>query len=582
MRMSAKKSFRDMIERNKEWWTPVQKSYLEKHFASKTTGSKAWTNEHFYDLDFGILEDDREKIVPKWASTLTLLSRVSLVRPHIERIQEGAFSDNEILKEIEIRQAVDLATIEPGSLPPSLESLYLSTAVVEKIHNGTLQNFNNLWELRLQNTHLRELEIGAIEGCGNLSQVLLNANWVERAADVVKAIASAPVNGMELKSNPITTIDSDAFAGLSALEDLTMSYNNVLHLSDYSFRGLDSLNRLFLNEGKLEGQLSKGVFTGLETKLTLLDLSANALSDLEEGMFAGLMGLKYLYLGRNNLRRIRGGLWPDGVVEVNLFGNALKTLEENSFANLDGLEAVVLHGNNITEISENAFGFSNAWQGQELKISIDASALGLLTFSTLPPGTEIVVHADDTTNAEESATAGICAAASTAEVNILTRKNVSKEDVIFFRDFLIEGSDFKPQDQDSDCEGCVMLHWDEAQEYCQSIGRDLYSVDSPANQALLEEFEPQLGDEPLHIGCRHEGNIGRWVWVDGTPWGFANWESTHLQPNIVRSAHKDDIPEFCGTTTAKIFGWKNTGKLNWGSDRPFLCGPENGIMRKLC
>ena len=84
-----------------------------------------------------------------------------------------------------------------------------------------------------------------------------------------------------------------------------MDRNQLITLPDGTFRGLSSLEELYLNENRLT-HLPNGVFPGL-AKLVVLWLSENNLTTLPRGIFNDLNSLATLVLG--------DGEWPPGMLD---------------------------------------------------------------------------------------------------------------------------------------------------------------------------------------------------------------------------------------------------------------------------
>jgi hypothetical protein len=56
---------------------------------------------------------------------------------------------------------------------------------------------------------------------------------------------------LDLQSNPVASLDADAFSGLSSLATLALYPNAIARIASGAFRGLSSLPTLDLSEQKL-------------------------------------------------------------------------------------------------------------------------------------------------------------------------------------------------------------------------------------------------------------------------------------------------------------------------------------------
>ena len=139
------------------------------------------------------------------------------------------------------------------------------------------------------------------------------------------------IEGIYLSFNELTGLPPGIFAGLPALNTLTLVDNPLESLPVDVFAGLTSLERLALGLGEnYPGDAVARLFTGLTSlrelrlagrfntlpagafaeipSLKRLDLSNNHLADLPADVFSGLVSLEYLDLRNNQLEFL-----PDGI-----------------------------------------------------------------------------------------------------------------------------------------------------------------------------------------------------------------------------------------------------------------------------
>lgn len=87
--------------------------------------------------------------------------------------------------------------------------------------------------------------------------------------------------------------------------------------------------------------------------------------------------------------------------------------------------------------------------------------------------------------------------------------------------------------------------WNNAEAIAQTLGTHLVSIDSAAeNEWIRQNFGTLLGvDRRIWIGFNDATNEGDWVWADGSPVVFTNWNGG--EPN--NSGGVEDWAEFLGS-----------------------------------
>lgn len=103
---------------------------------------------------------------------------------------------------------------------------------------------------------------------------------------------------------------------------------------------------------------------------------------------------------------------------------------------------------------------------------------------------------------------------------------------------------------------------------CDGLGGHLAIL---LTSAVDDAAEALAGDLDTFIGLTDEVSEGSFVWVDGTPLGFTNWELG--EPNDADGRHPEDCAIIAGTRAEK--GW---------DDRPCAPSPEHsgGVYAVLC
>ena len=177
--------------------------------------------------------------------------------------------------------------------------------------------------------------------------ILAKITGVSKCENVTTDHLESITGSMDLRSQSITSLQADDFAGLTSLPHLKLKFDALTELPDGVFDKLSSLERLTVICNSLI-ELPDGVFDKL-TSLTQLTVGINlAMTELPDGVFDKLTSLTLLALSQNHaLTEL-----PDGVFDkltsltyLNLTSNDLETLPAGLFSGLSNLTGVYLIGN---------------------------------------------------------------------------------------------------------------------------------------------------------------------------------------------------------------------------------------------
>ena len=160
---------------------------------------------------------------------------------------------------------------------------------------------------------------------------------------------------LNLSQNDLSTLPAGVFDDLSSLNSLNLSYNDLTSLPVGLLSGLSNLTELDFMWNDI-GQLPAGAFDGL-TNLRKLDVTLNYISQLPAGVFDDLSSLQELNLGANNLSSLRAGVFDNlsSLQTLGLGANELTSLRSDVFDDLSTLKYLYLHDNNLTELPDGAF-----------------------------------------------------------------------------------------------------------------------------------------------------------------------------------------------------------------------------------
>ncbi|XP_026808006.1 toll-like receptor 6 [Rhopalosiphum maidis] len=176
-------------------------------------------------------------------------------------------------------------------------------------------------------------------------------------------IAIIPSNGfrslrrlieLRLTGNEISVVNDRPLGGLTGLEILDISCNNIVSLPIDMFKDVaDSIKQIYLQDNSI-GTLSPGLFVNLY-QLTSLDLSSNQLTStwIDASTFTGLIRLVALNLSNNKISKLDPTIFHDlyTLQILNLGGNLIDSIPNDAFIPLRNLDTLVLSNNKIVDIS---------------------------------------------------------------------------------------------------------------------------------------------------------------------------------------------------------------------------------------
>lgn len=159
---------------------------------------------------------------------------------------------------------------------------------------------------------------------------------------------------LDLTGNPVQVVPPDAFSDLLNLTELSLDRTGLASVP-VAIRGMRTLTRLSLS-GNAFTTLRGDAFAGL-SRLRRLNLSASDLAALPAGVLADLKGLRYLYLGRNQLTDIRKETLsgPELMAGLDLAGNPLRELRVDVFTNLQRILDLNLSDTLLETIAPRTF-----------------------------------------------------------------------------------------------------------------------------------------------------------------------------------------------------------------------------------
>ncbi|XP_072030530.1 uncharacterized protein [Amphiura filiformis] len=213
------------------------------------------------------------------------------------------------------------------------------------------------------------LPSGLFKGLSNLEYLYLSGNQLISLENHLFN-ETRKLTLLWLFYNDLSVLPSELFKGLSNLEVLYLFGNQIISLESDLFNETTKLSSLSLSDNNLT-VLPSGLFKGL-TNLEKLSLSQNQIISSDEvrfnettklilllpsGLFKGLSNLKELSLNENKLQHLPKQLFHGlhKLAFLFLYKNELTSLDRTMFQGLSSLQVLGLQENMIEHISYDLF-----------------------------------------------------------------------------------------------------------------------------------------------------------------------------------------------------------------------------------
>ncbi|KAM6361871.1 toll-like receptor 3 [Alca torda] len=257
------------------------------------------------------------------------------------------------------------------------------------IKNDPFKTLENLNILDLSHNLLKSANLGLQQQLKNLRELMLNSNQItELKKEDFSFLSNTSLNSLDLSSNPLKEFHTGCLRAIGNLFGLIL--NNV-ELGENLTKKLctelsnTAIQNLSLSHVKLS-YIGKSTFQGLQgTNLTILNLSQNYLSLIEDDSFQWLSSLQYLNLMHTNIHvssRLFYGL--SSLKHLNLISSVTGKIEDFSFHWLHDLEYLIMDNNNFPGITANTFtGLNNLKYLSLSNCIINLQRITNTTFSSL-------------------------------------------------------------------------------------------------------------------------------------------------------------------------------------------------------
>ena len=210
----------------------------------------------------------------------------------------------------------------------SLEELDLGQNVIQSLPTGVFDDLTALTRLHLGDGDIASVSANVFSSLSNLEWLSLSSSAPTLPAGIFDGLTKLTVlrlGTFRIGFFGMTSIRSDLFDELTALESLTLQGHNLSTLPADIFDNLARLTELIIGANGLTS-LPAGIFDNLPG-LTTLAVVREAISSLPPGIFDHVTRLTYL----------------------GLYNNRLQTLPDDLFDRLTSLQTLVFPGNPGTD-----------------------------------------------------------------------------------------------------------------------------------------------------------------------------------------------------------------------------------------
>lgn len=261
----------------------------------------------------------------------------------------------------------DLST-EMFQAMAELQFLHVNQNNLTEIRNNTFLGLQKLVAFDLRGNRIKTIEKGAFSHFVSLAELDLSNNCLSEIPSFNNATT---LQSLDLSSNYIQLLSSNALKGLQNLQNLVLFNNSIKQIETGVFRFVPALRTADFSFNEIH-RILKETFEGLQ-QLSTLFLQNNLIENISiEGH--DMPGLRTLNLSSNLLSsKIASGMFPDNVENLDLSYNNISDITEYAFYSYGHLKRLSLKGNKLTTLAMN-----------DLAVPIDQSRRTIVYISDNP------------------------------------------------------------------------------------------------------------------------------------------------------------------------------------------------------
>lgn len=237
---------------------------------------------------------------------------------------------------------------------PNLSKLVFLNTQLQRFGPGAFEGLSRLRDLEVTGSPFN-LSDGTFANLTALGQLTLSFDELDALPEGL-FLGLDTLESLQLQGNQLQTLPRGIFQPLARLKTLDLGQNRLAQLPEGLLRPLCSLRSLRLSDNQLSQGLPPGVFTGLGS-LQELFLDGNAICELSPDLFSGLFLLEQLWLQHNAIDHLPPAVFADlgSLTSLSLQDNALRTLPAGLFSPTPHLLSLSLSHNQLVTVAEGTF-----------------------------------------------------------------------------------------------------------------------------------------------------------------------------------------------------------------------------------
>ena len=226
-------------------------------------------------------------------------------------------------------------------IPKSVVSLSLNNNILKKIEVDDFESFSYLRFLYLASNGLHRIAAGAFDHLKELTTISLISN---NLAGIPKRLFqhNSKISDINLDTNYFR--DIPYLNGIRDLSRLGLSRNRIKTVNGIDC-GIREIKEIYLASNEIQSFN----FSGLA--YSVLDMSNNRISSIEQGSLGSHSSIAALLLQRNNITSLTRTSFQDidFIRELHLQSNKLQWIEKGTFCNMS-IEKLILFNNSLTKM----------------------------------------------------------------------------------------------------------------------------------------------------------------------------------------------------------------------------------------